>query len=172
MLHAVVDEFYKDRPYDIGHLRPAIRLLRERGVDLEKADKDGMTPLHWAAFTGDVPAVRAFLAEGANVNARASHAFFGACPTVLMLAIQWAEILELLLNAGVDPRALDGEGRTALDLAQDALVQNERPMKPGLLLPDDPMFPQRQAYYLARQSENRERLRQSIAILKPAKRRT
>jgi hypothetical protein len=64
---------------------------------------------------GHVAIAQAFLAKGANANARDQH----GGP-----ALHWAvaggrvEIVKLLLDAGADPNARDGEGQSALDLAQ------------------------------------------------------
>ncbi len=64
---------------------------------------------------GHVAIAHAFLAKGAIANARDRH----GGP-----ALHWAvgggraETVKLLLDHGADPRALDGEDQTALDLAQ------------------------------------------------------
>ncbi len=65
---------------------------------------------------GHVAIAHAFLAKGADANARDKHGG---------TALHWAvgggrpEIVELLLEQGADPTARDAEGQTALALAQE-----------------------------------------------------
>ena len=52
--------------------RTAVRALLKQGVDVNAAQGDGMTALHWAARQGDVELAQMLLYAGANV--RATHA--------------------------------------------------------------------------------------------------
>jgi uncharacterized protein len=47
----------------------AVRALLQQGADVNAADGDGSTALHWAAGHGDAEMTRALLAAGANINA-------------------------------------------------------------------------------------------------------
>src|SRR5260221_1003878 len=47
----------------------AVRALLTGGEDVNVAQGDGMTALHWAARRGDLDVVRMLLAAGANVRA-------------------------------------------------------------------------------------------------------
>src|SRR5260370_27374602 len=49
--------------------RAAVRALLTSGDDVNAAQGDGMTALHWAARHGDVDLIRMLVAAGANVKA-------------------------------------------------------------------------------------------------------
>ena len=49
--------------------RAAVRALLSGGDDVNAAQGDGMTALHWAARHGDVELIRMLLSAGANVRA-------------------------------------------------------------------------------------------------------
>src|SRR5262245_64316930 len=49
--------------------RAAVRALLTSGEDVNAAQGDGMTALHWAARKGDAELVTMLLAAGANVRA-------------------------------------------------------------------------------------------------------
>jgi len=100
-----------------------VELLLDAGAAIEADEVNcyGGKPLHWASE--HAPAVvEVLLRRGANVNSRnikADSDFFGVTP-LIMNATQrndCAEVTELLLAAGADPRATDAQGKTALDHA-------------------------------------------------------
>src|SRR5688572_7766246 len=47
----------------------AVRVLLKQGMDVNAAQGDGMTALHWAARTGNVDMAQMLLYAGANVKA-------------------------------------------------------------------------------------------------------
>jgi RNA polymerase sigma factor (sigma-70 family) len=76
----------------------------------------GMTPLQWAAFTGNEPLSDYLLQAGADVNAAGRRAM---TPLHLATLMQWPEVIERLLAAGADVNAVAGKsGQTALHLAR------------------------------------------------------
>ena len=82
--------------------------------ELNRGDCEGMTPLHWAAFQENVPALRALLQARADVEARDNSE---------RTALHWGarsgnqRCVELLLIAGSDVHAKDRFGYQALHYA-------------------------------------------------------
>jgi uncharacterized protein len=88
-------------------------LLRE-GADVNAAQPDGATALHWAAHRDDVEAVRRLLQAGADATA-ASRA--GVTPLSLASEAGSAQMIRLLLEAGADANERFRNGETALMMA-------------------------------------------------------
>ena len=51
----------------------AVETLLRAGANPETGNKDGVTPLHWAAVSGQPSMIKALLNGGAKVNAKANH---------------------------------------------------------------------------------------------------
>src|SRR6185503_20111147 len=79
----------------------AVRALIRSGADVNAAQGDGMTALHWAAMSGNRDIAFAVLTAGAMVDARTRLGDY----TPLHLAAQEsrADVVALLLGAGADP---------------------------------------------------------------------
>lgn len=92
-----------------------VRRLLQQGADVNAAQGDGMTALHWAATRGDAELARLLLKAKASTAAKTR---IGAL-TPLHLAAQSgsAEVVAALLKAGADARATTGVGVSALHLA-------------------------------------------------------
>ncbi|HEY7819457.1 MAG TPA: ankyrin repeat domain-containing protein, partial [Vicinamibacteria bacterium] len=77
-----------------------VRTLLQRGEDVNAAQGDGMTALHWAALAGDVDLARMLLYAGANVKATTRLGAF----TPLLLASKngQAPMVLALLDAGAN----------------------------------------------------------------------
>lgn len=86
-------------------------LLRQPRIDVNAAEPDGMTALHWAAHLDDSDAARLLLQAGADVNAAN---VFGVTPLRLAATNGSPAMLDVLLPAGADHEAAIGEGETAL----------------------------------------------------------
>ena len=99
----------------IGAARAAdadtVRTLLERGVDVDIAETDGTTALHWAAYRGDVETAQLLLDAGADAGAANRY---GVTPLTLAAGRGNAPIVEALLDAGADPNATLPEGETVL----------------------------------------------------------
>jgi uncharacterized protein len=90
------------------------RLLLKQKADVNGAQGDGMTALHWAATRDDVAMARLLLAAGANVKAETR---MGAVTPLFMAAKNGsAPMIEELLKAGADPGRPDATGVTPLML--------------------------------------------------------
>src|SRR2546425_573513 len=91
--------------------RTAIRALLQQPVDVNAAEPDGATALHWAAQANDSETVELLIRAGANVKTTTRY---GVSPLSLACANGNAAIIESLLKAGADPNAALPEGETAL----------------------------------------------------------
>jgi ankyrin repeat protein len=92
-----------------------VEALLKQGADVNAAQGDGMTALHWAASRGDAAMAQMLLSAGANI--RATTRLGGI--TALHLASQagHAPVVAALLAAGADANAATSNGATALMLA-------------------------------------------------------
>lgn len=147
-----------------------VRALLLRGFPVDTRGAQGETALHIAADAGDVVTARALLAAGADLNAQMQSALGGNARelltlgrsernamlqppdwemTPLMLAAYrgHADMVQLLLKAGADPRLKSEHGDTALTFAQaqhrEAAIAllwrgapGQQPPKPAILLVD------------------------------------
>lgn len=92
-----------------------VRALLTRKVDVNQAQPDGTTALHWAARWDDVDSADLLLRAGANVEAVNR---FGLRPLALACTNGSAAMIERLLKAGGDANAiLTPDGDTALQMA-------------------------------------------------------
>jgi ankyrin repeat protein len=97
--------------------REAALALIEDGADVNAAQPDGTTPLHWAVYNVDVPLVEALLAHGADASAMNDY---GSSPLAEAVKVADAGLVERLLAAGADAEATNRDGQTALMLAARA----------------------------------------------------
>jgi len=93
----------------------AVKSLLTSGEDVNAAQGDGMTALHWAARRGDTALLSMLLAAGANV--RASTRLGGYTPLIMAAQLGHASAIEALIAAGADPTSTTASGVTALMLA-------------------------------------------------------
>jgi ankyrin repeat protein len=85
------------------------------GADVNSAEGDGTTALHWAADRGDLELVKMLLRAGANI--RATTRLGGFTPLLMAARNGNAAIIEALLNAGADVNGATTTGTTALMFA-------------------------------------------------------
>ena len=98
--------------------KEAVRTLLKQGMDVNAAQGDGMTALHWAARQGDVELAQMLLYAGANV--KASTRIGGYTPIILAAQNGSAPMVDMLLKAGADPKTPTSNGTTPLMLAASA----------------------------------------------------
>ena len=96
----------------------AVKALLKQGADVNVAQGDGMTALHWAAANGDVPLVQMLLAAGANF--RATTRLGGITPLHLASQGGHAQAVAALIASGAEPNGATSTGATSLMLAARA----------------------------------------------------
>ena len=96
----------------------AVRALVRQGGDVNAAQSDGMTPLHWAAAHGDAELAGVLLYAGANV--RATTRLGGYTPLHLASQSGSAAVIDALAGAGANVSATTATGATPLMLAASA----------------------------------------------------
>ncbi|MYH52618.1 MAG: ankyrin repeat domain-containing protein, partial [Gemmatimonadetes bacterium] len=96
----------------------AVRALLRNGADVNTAQSDGMTALHWAASRNDAEIARALLYAGATV--RATTRLGGYTPLHLASRAGSPEVAKQILEAGADPNVYTSTGVSAMHFAADA----------------------------------------------------
>src|SRR6187431_1576512 len=87
--------------------KAAARTLLNQRVDVNAAEPDGATALHWAAHWDDVETANLLIRAGARVNAANDH---GVTPLSLACLNGNAAIVARLLEAGADPNGARATG--------------------------------------------------------------
>ena len=90
----------------------AVRKLIKEGADVNAAQGDGMTALHWAALNGDAELATMLLYAGANVGAKTRIGAY--TPLHLAAQIGNASVIAPLVAAGASVKAVTATGATAL----------------------------------------------------------
>jgi uncharacterized protein len=93
----------------------AVRALLKNGADVNAAQGDGMTALHWAAANGDAALTQMLLSAGANI--RATTRLGGITPLLMASQAGYADVVAALLAAGAEANSATATGATALMLA-------------------------------------------------------
>lgn len=92
-----------------------VRALLRDGVDVNEAQGDGMTGLHWAALNGDEELAEMLLYAGANAGA--TTRLGGYTPLFLAAKRGSAPVIAALLDAGADANVVASTGTTPLMLS-------------------------------------------------------
>jgi ankyrin repeat protein len=95
--------------------KEGVRALLKQAADVNGAQGDGMTALHWAAMKDDADLAQLLLYAGANV--RATTRIGAYTPLVLAARQGSATVMAPLLKAGADANAPTSNGTTPLMLA-------------------------------------------------------
>src|SRR5690554_2047923 len=80
-------------------------------ADVNEAEADGTTALHWAVHHDDAKLVEALLQAGADPTVANDY---GATPMSEAAVVGNVEVIEQLLDAGADADSPNAEGQTAL----------------------------------------------------------
>lgn len=116
----------------------ALRSLLAQHADVNAAQVDGMSALHWAVYRDNLETARILLQAGANVKAVNRY---GVSPLSLACTNGNGAMVEMLVRAGADPNTTLPGGETVLMtaartgrveavkvlLAHDALVNTKEP---------------------------------------------
>ena len=89
----------------------AVRLLLDAAADVNAAQADGATALHWAVYFDDLELARLLLDAGADTGAANTH---GVVPLALACTNANAAMVDLLLAVGADAVAAVTTGETVL----------------------------------------------------------
>src|SRR5688572_14341611 len=98
--------------------RETVRALLKKGLDVNEAQGDGTTALHWAAIKGDAELAQMLIFAGANH--RATTRLGAYTPLYLAARGGHAAVGAALLAAGADPKTLTSNGTTPLMIAAAA----------------------------------------------------
>jgi ankyrin repeat protein len=93
----------------------AVKALLKNGADVNAAQGDGMTALHWAATNGDAALTRMLLSAGANI--RATTRLGGITALHMASESGHAQVVAALIAAGADTNGATTTGATPLMLA-------------------------------------------------------
>jgi ankyrin repeat protein len=92
----------------------AVRALLRQTDDIDAAQTDGMTALHWAVYNNNLALVDSLLEAGADYSVVNRT---GASPLYIAATLGSADVVQRLLDAGADPNSvLTGEEETWLML--------------------------------------------------------
>jgi ankyrin len=93
-----------------GDRAAAVTLITQK-ADVNAAEVDGTTPLHWAVHNGDLDLVQRLIRAGATVNVKNDY---GSTPMAEAAILGRADLLDTLLKAGADVESANADGQTAL----------------------------------------------------------
>jgi uncharacterized protein len=96
----------------------AVRTLVKQGADVNAAQADGMTALHWAAVNGDVKMMDILIVAGASTESLTRVGAY--TPLHLASSRGHAPAVMRLLEAGSKPKAVTATGAQAIHLAAQA----------------------------------------------------
>ncbi|HEY8520531.1 MAG TPA: ankyrin repeat domain-containing protein [Gammaproteobacteria bacterium] len=99
-----------------GDREAALAAIRA-GADVNAAQGDGTTPLHWAVYRIDPELAAELLRRGARADA---INLYGSSPLAEAAKIGHAGLAEMLLDAGADVESPNQDGQTVLMLAARA----------------------------------------------------
>ncbi|MBF0316286.1 MAG: ankyrin repeat domain-containing protein [Oligoflexia bacterium] len=100
-----------------GHIN-VLRKLKEKGADLNQKDSvSGWTPLHGAAYTGQLDVVEYLVSEGADINTIHAN---GVTPLNSAAYAGHLNVVKHLMNKGADMNIANHNGYTPLNSAAEA----------------------------------------------------
>ncbi|XP_067875049.1 NF-kappa-B inhibitor alpha-like [Heterodontus francisci] len=113
-LHLACEQGDMDCVSSLLNLMGTADITQRHVQDLERRNYCGHTCLHIAAMKGDCETVERLLASGANINAQEPNS--GRTPLHLAVEFQHREVVQLLIERGVDVNRMMYNGCTAFHL--------------------------------------------------------
>ena len=110
------------------HALAAMKLIVETGADVTAANRNGLTALHGAAYTGANTLVRFLVARGAKVDLKDK---FGETPLSISAGDPNGLVTEFMRHAHADTEALLRELSGRETSASNALVDSDQSGKPN-----------------------------------------
>lgn len=92
-------------------------IIAEHPAEISSRSGDGWTPLHLAAFFGHASTVSYLLQQGADVRAFSTNREANTPLHAALAGAGSAAVVQALLDAGADPRAVGGGGYQPLHIA-------------------------------------------------------
>lgn len=131
-LHAAVTNSHTSYRAEEWEVLKKVKDLVAAGADMQAADINGRTALHWAAWQGynhfidgklqvEADVVETLLELGANINA-IDHT--GNTPLHYAADMGYNEIVYTLVAAGANKSAINKDGKKPLDLARSKKLKN------------------------------------------------
>ena len=94
-----------------GQKSVVITFLKKGGINVDKRDAGGLTPLHYACQKGARDIVKLLIENNADVNMASNTS---VTPLHLAARLGNQEIIQSLIDAGADINATDKEGKSVL----------------------------------------------------------
>lgn len=94
----------------------ALRLLLDAGADPNAVSGEGEATLRWAAEHNDVEMAALFIRFGAGQSINSFGGFSRSTPLGLAVHALNLPMIEILLDAGADPEAVNDDGEPPIDL--------------------------------------------------------
>ena len=105
---------FRRRQESVVH-EAVVKLLLEKGADVESKSSSSRTPLSWAAENGHEAVVKLLLEKGADVESKDTKS--GQTPLLRAAEYGHEAVVKLLLKKGADVESKSRSGQTPLSLA-------------------------------------------------------
>uniref|UniRef100_A0A8B9HEM8 Acyl-CoA binding domain containing 6 n=1 Tax=Astyanax mexicanus TaxID=7994 RepID=A0A8B9HEM8_ASTMX len=99
-----------------NNIEQVSRALSAKTADVNTKDEEGRALLHWACDRGHKELVSLLLSNNADINCQVNNQSPSAC--------EFAEIVELLLEAGADPSIKDSEGSLPEEVTESSSISS------------------------------------------------